>query len=79
MTAEERRGAVLAYINDFWQRYHYSPSMAEIADACRIPSTSVVRYTLAQLRKAGRLSYRDNVARSIVPAWVDRRLEREDA
>ena len=77
MTAEERQGAVLAYVNEFWRRNHFSPSTKEIVEACRIPSTSVVRYTLRQLREAGRLTYRENVARSIVPAWVARRLERE--
>ena len=77
MTAQERQGAVLAYVNEFWRRHHYSPSTQEIMEACRVPSSSVVRYTLAQLQKAGRLTYRDNVARSIVPAWVTRRLEGE--
>lgn len=74
MTAQERQGAVLAYINEFWRRNCYSPSMKEIMAACHVSSTSVVRYTLLDLQEAGRLTYQDGIARSIVPAWVSRRL-----
>jgi len=58
--------AVLRAIAAFWDREGFSPSIRDIMDATGISSTSVVKYHILKLERAGRLRWTPRVARSYV-------------
>ena len=61
---------VAAFIDAFWAVHHYAPSVRDIAAGCGL-SLSTVHYHLLYLRATGAITFEDNAARTVVPAWAD--------
>lgn len=56
---------VLQYIRDFIEDEGYSPSVRDIMYGCGFSSTSSVSHHLRVLREKGKITYQNNVARSV--------------
>lgn len=59
--------AVLGAIKTFWAEEGFSPSIRDIMEATDISSSSVVRYHILELVRAGAIERTPRVARSYVP------------
>lgn len=64
--AENSTAAVLEAIKAFWVAEGFSPSIRDIMEATGISSTSVVRYHIIKLERAGVIERTPGVARSYV-------------
>ena len=58
--------AVLTFIEEYWDKYGFSPTYREIAAAMGGASTSNVKYHLGKLADEGYLKLHFNVPRGIV-------------
>lgn len=66
----ERLEQVKAYIREFWEKNHYSPSTNEIAAEFKT-STSVVKYWMVEFEKSGWIEpRRPATVRNIVPVEI---------
>jgi repressor LexA len=61
----ERQAGILRFIEDYARDWGYPPTIREIGDAVRIPSTSVVSYNLKVLQRKGRLTRNPDVSRGL--------------
>lgn len=59
------RERVRQYIKDFWQTYHYPPTMREIANGLNYNSVDAVRYHIKALREAGVIEWQEGNERTI--------------
>lgn len=57
---------VLEYIDFFWRRRNYSPSLRDIKSACDINSLNTVFGVIKSLKERGLVHHQDGLARSIV-------------
>lgn len=62
-----RQRDVLAYIEDFWRKWGYSPSYRQIADNCGMKFSAAAAYYVKQLAARGFITYTKGKGRSIVP------------
>jgi repressor LexA len=62
----DREQKVLEFIRQYRNEHGYAPAMREIAEGTGIRSTSMISFYLANLKKAGLITYEPCVARSIV-------------
>lgn len=62
----ERTKQVLLYLRAYKAAYDAAPTYREIAVACGLSTTSLVRYHLDALERGGLIKRRPNVARGIV-------------
>lgn len=60
-----RQQQILSYIQDFFQKRGYSPSIRDIQVNLKISSTSVVAYNLKGLEEKGKLKREDKISRGI--------------
>ena len=69
--AQYRRLKTLDYLRDYFARNNYGPTIAEIQQAMKISSTSVVSYQLDRLEEQGWLLRRRDLARGLqlVDPW----------
>jgi len=58
--------AVLRAVRAFWAERGFSPCIRDIMDATGVSSTSVVKYHILKLERAGALRRTPRVARSYV-------------
>lgn len=65
-TISERTRRVLFYLKAYKAAYDSAPTYREIAVACGLSTTSLARYHLDLLERAGLIKRRPNVARGIV-------------
>ena len=56
---------ILAFLRDYFSRYHYPPSVRDIVDGCQLSSTSVADYNLKILEREGRIRRDRERARTI--------------
>lgn len=56
---------ILAFLQDYFARYHYPPSVRDIVDGCRLSSTSVADYNLKILEREGHIRRDRERARTI--------------
>lgn len=62
---ENKRAAMLEFIQCFQDSKKYPPSIRDFVKAGISPSTSVISYHLRMLRKQNKIDYVDGLARSI--------------
>lgn len=62
----ERSQRVLMYLRAYKAAYDAAPTYREIAVACELSTTSLARYHLDVLERAGLIRRRANVARGII-------------
>lgn len=62
----ERTQRVLMYLRAYKAAYDSAPTYREIAVACELSTTSLARYHLDVLERAGLIKRRANVARGII-------------
>lgn len=63
---------ILDYIESYINEKEYSPTIREIAKAVGIHSTSAVSFHLQQLRKEGKIDYKEGVPRTITICSVSK-------
>ena len=56
---------ILAFLRDYFARYHYPPSVRDIVEGCRLSSTSVADYNLKILEREGHIRRDRERARTI--------------
>ena len=56
---------ILAFLRDYFARYHYPPSVRDIVDGCQLSSTSVADYNLKILEREGHIRRDRERARTI--------------
>lgn len=56
---------ILAFLQDYFARYHYPPSVRDIVDGCQLSSTSVADYNLKILEREGHIRRDRERARTI--------------
>ena len=56
---------ILAFLQDYFARYHYPPSVRDIVDGCKLSSTSVADYNLKILEREGHIRRDRERARTI--------------
>jgi len=56
---------ILAYLRDYFARYHYPPSVRDIVEGCQLSSTSVADYNLKILEREGHIRRDRERARTI--------------
>lgn len=56
---------ILAFLQDYFSRYHYPPSVRDIVDGCELSSTSVADYNLKILEREGHIRRDRERARTI--------------
>ncbi len=56
---------ILAFLQDYFSRYHYPPSVRDIVEGCQLSSTSVADYNLKILEREGRIRRDRERARTI--------------
>jgi repressor LexA len=61
----ERQQSILRFLQDYIQEHHFSPTIREIAREVGISSTSVVKYNLDILERAGHIERDPEVSRGI--------------
>ena len=61
-----RTDKILAYLHSYHAEHGLAPTYREIAQACHIPTTSVVRYHLYELERQGLIKCHRNISRGIV-------------
>src|SRR3974377_2234500 len=61
----ERQLAILRLLDRYQNENGYPPSIREMAEYARIPSTSVVNYYLNQLERAGYIERESHVSRGV--------------
>lgn len=66
MATKDLTERIYCAIYDYWNRYGYSPSTREIADACDVVSTNTINYHLNKLEKMGALTRVEAQPRTIV-------------
>ena len=62
----ERSQEILLYLRAYKAAYDSAPTYREIAVACGLSTTSLVRYHLDLLEREGHIKRRANVARGII-------------
>ena len=60
-----KQDLVLEYIKQFMHQNGFAPTLREIKSGLDISSTSMVDFYLSKLRKAGKITYYDGMARTI--------------
>lgn len=68
----DRQEDILSYINDFFDKHGYSPSIRNIQHALQISSTSVVAYNLRILTAKGKIDRDEKISRGIRPKHAAR-------
>ena len=56
---------ILAFLKEYFARYHYPPSVRDIVDGCQLSSTSVADYNLKILEREGHIRRDRERARTI--------------
>ncbi len=56
---------ILAFLQDYFTRYHYPPSVRDIVEGCQLSSTSVADYNLKILEREGHIRRDRERARTI--------------
>ena len=56
---------ILAFLQDYFTRYHYPPSVRDIVEGCKLSSTSVADYNLKILEREGHIRRDRERARTI--------------
>ncbi len=56
---------ILAYLRDYFAKYHYPPSVRDIVEGCNLSSTSVADYNLKILEREGHIRRDRERARTI--------------
>lgn len=56
---------ILAFLREYFARYHYPPSVRDIVEGCRLSSTSVADYNLKILEREGHIRRDRERARTI--------------
>ncbi len=56
---------ILAFLQDYFARYHYPPSVRDIVEGCKLSSTSVADYNLKILEREGHIRRDRERARTI--------------
>ncbi len=56
---------ILAFLQDYFSRYHYPPSVRDIVEGCELSSTSVADYNLKILEREGHIRRDRERARTI--------------
>jgi len=56
---------ILAFLRDYFARYHYPPSVRDIVEGCQLSSTSVADYNLKILEREGHIRRDRERARTI--------------
>ena len=56
---------ILAFLRDYFSRYHYPPSVRDIVEGCQLSSTSVADYNLKILEREGHIRRDRERARTI--------------
>lgn len=59
---------LLAFIKKYSKKHGYAPTTREMATALGITSPGAVHKRLVRLRRAGRVTWRDNATRTITVA-----------
>ena len=66
---------VYEVVCSFWQDNNYAPGLRDIMYLASLSSTSVAKYHVDKLVRAGRLRQTKNIARSIHPAHMTVSIE----
>ena len=61
----KRRRLILEFLSRYIREHGYAPSVREVCEACRVPSTSAVAYHLRKLEEEGAIRRDEGVARSV--------------
>lgn len=71
VTQGDTRMLVRKYIDAYWVRNKYAPSIREIKDGVGLSSTSVANFHVRKLQKYGYLApLEPGISRQIMPMWV---------
>ena len=65
---EERRQAILSFVDEYSKENGYAPSVREICKGVGLSSTSSVHRYLKQMSQTGRIAYKEHAPRTLLPA-----------
>lgn len=71
---EERKQAILSFIEEYSKENGYAPSVREICKGVGLSSTSSVHRYLKQMSQTGRIAYKEHAPRTLLPAHGEAKM-----